>query len=412
MAEECRSMTVDVFVDKEQIQAIRDSIARYRAGCRQLFAVLGLAQAAGAAIGGDEDQLRITPGNDRAKLILAASLDSAAIERGDKEKGEGQAWTVKVGAGAAYELREYFRAQLYPTALSFVWDSARRQVWNRWTAKDPEFTRAGRGWLVLQGARGLAWFRGVGIEFPQATARPKLHGRSATLKWDSELGPIVLDLLKRSDGRGLDPGRWYIWKQVRDGEWKAGTVILNERDGRLRLSVSYYPELGAKPALDERRRLSVRLAGAIPGRPALSLECEDDQDLIQLVDAVRKLTELRLQRGFWEERRASAGSPSRPWGNRRAWNAVQTHLDRVTIQRLHFANDCNHAWARRIATRAAYWRTGAVDLVLPADRLLGGHTWPWDQLQNFLRYKLREAGATLTVSQESPVEEPADALAP
>ncbi len=197
-----RSLTLDVFcADEDQYRPVRDSIARYRAGCRQMFAVLGLAQAAGAKLKEHAEGVRVTPDGKASKLACAAVLKGARIEKGEKVRGQGQAYQVHIGVGACYEMRQYFLTELYPDALSFVWDSARRQVWTRWTAKDPEFTRAGRGWLVLQGARGLAWFRGVGIELPQATARPSLEKHSLRLSWDKTIGPVELHIGK------LDPGR-------------------------------------------------------------------------------------------------------------------------------------------------------------------------------------------------------------
>jgi hypothetical protein len=204
-AQEARSLRLDLAVDGDQrYQPILDSIRRYRAACRQLFAVLGLAQAATARIEEAQSSLRLQPASDAAKLALAAALGAARIDKGERVRGEGQSYQVQVGSGLGYELRDYFQQSLYPDALSFVWDSARRQVISHWTAGDAEFPQASRGWLVLQGGRGLAEFRRVGIEFSPGHRPPAAFGtwpgaqmgslagrRGISLRPQARHGPVV-----------------------------------------------------------------------------------------------------------------------------------------------------------------------------------------------------------------------------
>ena len=96
--------------------------------------------------------ISLKPDNDRAKLLLALALGSARTEKGEKVKGEGTPYKVSIGSGLGYEMREWFLKHLWPTAMSFVWDSVRRDVQTVWTSKDPEHPQASRGWLVMQGA--------------------------------------------------------------------------------------------------------------------------------------------------------------------------------------------------------------------------------------------------------------------
>src|SRR5262245_40933716 len=154
-----RSLSVDVVVADELRQPVVNAIRRYRAACRQLYAVLLLSQQAGAEIVETDEVLRVLPKNEAAKAVLASAL------------GKG-------GKALGYELRDWFRQELYPQSLSFVWDSARRDVAAVWTAADPEHPRATRGYLALQGARGIAQFARRGLGFPLATARPKLAGHT------------------------------------------------------------------------------------------------------------------------------------------------------------------------------------------------------------------------------------------
>lgn len=364
-----RSVTLDIFCDQELRQTVLNSIRRYRAACRQLFAVLGCAQAAGGAILATDEDVSIRPDSAQAQTIMRQVFhlpDDAPAK------------------ALGYPCRRWFLDELYPAALSFVWDSARRQVVTRWQAKDPEFTRASRGWLVLQGARGVAEFRGVGIELPQATARPRLERKQVVLKWDRNMGPVEFKL------GSMDPGRWFTWSNIVSGVWPPGTVTLNERDGRLRLTVSY-----------ERPH---QQADMDPSR-SLTLQIENDHfvvtgpdgelDTIGLADALAMLERLSKQRQLWEGRKECAGSPRRPWGDKKAWRATVEHLSRVTLNRERFVNDRNHAWTRRIATRATSWRCGVVRV--PAWDGLGSYPWNWSQFQSFLRYKLEERGGSLII---------------
>src|SRR5712692_5746428 len=99
-----RSMTFDVFVPDEQRQPVLNSIRKYRAVCRQCYAALLLAQTAGAELHEDTDRgPRLNPDGDRSKLVLAAALGSARIERGERVRGEGQQYAVRSGSGLADE---------------------------------------------------------------------------------------------------------------------------------------------------------------------------------------------------------------------------------------------------------------------------------------------------------------------
>ena len=363
-----RSFTVNVFCGENQ--RVVQSIRRYRAGCRQLFAVLGCAQAAGAVVVSDDDNVSLKPDTAQAQNLLRQIFNL-----GEEDKA----------AGMVYACRRWWLSAIYPLAYSFVWDSARRQVVTRWTAKDPEFPRAGRGWLILQGVRGVAEFQRVGIEFPQATARPKLLARSIVLRWDKELGEVEFHI------GGLDNVSWHTWSQIRSGSKPAGTVILNECKGQLRATISY-----AKPeeavSLEPTQILHVSLAGQL-----LELAGPDGAlDVIGLNDAIGVIEKLRKQTTMWEARKACTGNPRRPWGNKKAWSATVVHLGRVTLNRTRFVTDQNHAWSRRIATRMRSW--GCSKVIFKKPEGLAGHPWNWSQFQEFLRYKAEEIGGSLAVA--------------
>lgn len=397
-----RNLSLDVYLpseERDQYQQVLGSIRRYRAACRQLYSTLLLGQQAGATITeSEENGLRVTPANDRAKLVLAAAMGSAKIEKGEKVKGEGQQYLVNVGAAMAYELRQLFFAELYPNAKSFVWDSARRDVQTAWTAADPEHPRATRGWLTLQGARGPAQFNRRAIGLPVATARPKLSGNTLTLHWDKDIGEVEFRIPR------LDSARYWVWRAVRDGEdgWKLGTLYLGECDGKLKAILSY-----SKPSrpesLDPTRVLRVQWSTERESfLRVVGPDGEQTYGSLSAEYAVGRLQQLLATRQNLELRKGACGNPNDTWGHRKGWKRIQEILSNNTGMRERLASDLNHAWTRYIVERAVAWRCGMVEVEsLPAD--LFGQPWGWFQWKERLRYKAAERG--IAVAYLPPVVE-------
>ncbi len=397
-----RSINSEIFADEEERQAVLNDIRAYRACCRQIYAVLLLSQAAGgriesvAASAEAEEVLRVVPESDRAKVVALAALQRGDIEKGERVRGEGQPFTVRGGAALAYEMRDYFLHELWPGAMSFVWDAARRDVMTVWTSKDPEFTRANRGWLALQGARGIAQFNWRGIGFPQATGRPKLDGHGLRLKWHHERGEMYFALPR------LDGGRYRVWKALRDGEegWNLGTLWLNERDGALKVAISYHRP-GTEAQVDPARICRVKIGE--PGEFFLNIAGPDGAttfDTISGVEAVGLLRRMFTRKQELERRRAACGNPRAPWGHRKGWRAAQDVLSRLTVERERCVADTNHAWTRRIVTRAIAWRCGTIVVEgFPAEAELAGLPWKWSQWRDYLSYKASECGIVATYEQ-------------
>ena len=340
-------------------QAVGDSIRAVRAAGRQVYACLFAAQAAGAEIQWGES-LSVKPNNERAKAILAAAMG-------------------KSGKAPVYECRQYVLEYLLPDCLSFVWDQFRADVWTKWKAHDPQFPTATSGWLALQGVRRLAVFAGLGIGFPKATARPKLAEHRLTLKWDREMGPVELHL------GTLDPGRWRTWRMVVSGDWPHGTIRLSERDGKLFAVVPFQrPCVQADVSAD--KLLAVHVAE--DGRSLQIVgQGQHEHDRLDLIEARDWLARLAGQRAAWERRKAAMGSPRRPWGMPRQYRGIQGHLAKVTATRDNGQRSRNHAWARRIITRAADWGCGTVTIAQPETSELCGHPWRWPELMAAAAYK-------------------------
>jgi hypothetical protein len=392
-----RSVTFDVFPPDDHRQAVLNSIRKYRAVCREVYAALLLAQTAGSELEDEDSGPRLKPDGDASKIVLAAALGVAKIARCEEPKvrGEGQKFTVQLGSAFAYELREYVLDRLWPTALSYVWDSIRRDVTTVWSSLDPEYAKTKRGWLALQGARGVAQFNRRGIGIPQATGRPKLDGYTLVLKWDRELGSVTFKLPR------LDGGRQYVWANLRDKSegWKLGTLYLNERDGRIKATVSY-SKPAAAASVDPSRICQVKF---VADEETLLLivgpNREQTCDTIGSADVIAWLERHTSKKHHHEAARASCGSPSRPWGYRKGWKANQERVNRLTRMRENQVKTLNHNWARRIVSRAVAWRCGKIEIEGPPEDL-AGFPWNWSQFRDLLRYKAEEKQVELVTKNE------------
>lgn len=374
MDPQIRSTTFELSSPDDKLQLIRVSIRKYRAALRKMYAAFTMAQMCGQQIQMKDEELRIKPDNEAASVILAKAFG-------------------KEGKALGYSMRDWFLKDLYPGAMSFVWDSARRDLDTRWKSKDPEFPSVGRGWLTLQGARALAQFNGIGIGFPRATAAPKLEGHTLTLKWDHTIGPVEFNL-----GRLERDGLFRVWKNLRNETpgWKLGTIFLNERDGKIIATISYeIPVVARVPDLNRELRV---VFGGDAEKTIFKLVGPDGEgtfDTIGGEEALAWLNKQRIHRNDLEGRRASAGSKRRPWGQRKAFEHAQRILSNLTIERERRQKDTNHAWTRRVVSRAIQWNCGKIVLQELPEKDIHSHPWSWYEFKEFLKYKCSEQAIAL-----------------
>ena len=206
-----RSVTFNVFIQKEHEglkQKVRDGLKLYRDTMKVLHATALCAEEAGAEIIVDPKKgLVLKPGvledgkTQRSKNILEAL---AGVE--DKK---------------AHLYPLYYGAkELAPEFLSKVWSALQREVSSHWRAKDPEFTKASKGWLILQGVRRMAQFQNVPLEIHPDNIKFDKH--ELLLQWDRNLGYVPVRLLK------LDGGRWHLFRSLASGNWHIGAAYLYE----------------------------------------------------------------------------------------------------------------------------------------------------------------------------------------
>ncbi len=383
-------LSLDVFLPKTdaRLQAIRNSIKQYRTTAKQMFGAVFEAQATGATVKTTDETFTVVPQNDRAKVILALAFDkmksfqcgpfTAPGETSSELKAE-----IVLYRAPAYELRDEV-LRLNPTWKPFVWDSMRAKTWAFWTAKDPEFTKASRGWLLMQSARNLAQCRGIGIEFPQMTAKPKLLKRSIVLNWDRAIGEVEFELPP------LDAGRWRNWKNIREGVWKPGTVTLNERDGRFYVLLSYHSPVATAKELDPESVLTVCF-NPDAAHSFISMSSGKDVETLSAVSAREKLREMTIIKNLRERRTRACGSKVRAWGGKKVFVAEQTRVHRVALERENVVDTWCHLWSRKIADCARRKRCGAITMALPPETMLG-HPFPFAKLKTYSEYKALQLG--------------------
>lgn len=347
--------------DDAKYHAVINSIRRYRAVVRQMFAAVFAAQSAGATLEVHNEYFRVKPDNANSKKILESVFD-------------------KTGKAPCYEMRNWI-LETNPSWLSFVWDSARATTWERWTARDPELA-AQRGYLALNGVRRLAECNRIGIQFPQATARPKLDGHSLLLKWDHEIDTTEFTI------PSLDGGRYVVLNRIQDGTYGVGTVTLQERDGKFRALIPYTVPITSSD-MPADAVLEVKF-----GDDAIVLTHGQSMDSMSLTDATAQLRQLFELRSRYEDRRRANGNPRRPWGSRRGFQATQERVGRVTQRREDVVKNWNHLWTRRIVERAKSWRCGTVKLSETPDKL-AGHQWKFAEMKKYLSYKCSVIGVAL-----------------
>lgn len=381
------SLNLDVFVqDKGLKKRIRNSVRLYRYVASKVFSALAMSWFAGSVVEtkGSGD-LVVSPRTREGHEILQRAM-------GNYRKA------------MAYPCRKWVLDELAPTWHSFVWDSVRRDVSSRWNAKDPEFTSVTRGWLVLQGARSIARFSHLGIGIPKGKGRRKFEGRTFTVMWDREIGEVTFKLAR------LDAGRFFAWRKVSSGEWEPGTIYLNERDGDLRITITY-DRPDEKADLDPDAVMEVFL----PDESSCDIRIKTGGDpvILSTEAAAMHLARLRKQMQRREAEKAAAGSPVREWGSRKIFKAVQERLHRITVRRSRLCSDWNHQWSRRIEREATRARCGKVVLKGPSKEggvgkskrrdvtsTVGGESWPWEEFVKDCSYKLARRGATLDKEYE------------
>lgn len=439
-----RSFRVNLITPKDQPglrSKIVASVRTYRAALRHNAAILLTAHEAGAdvkwietdAMLETEDEagnktkvktkvrdLRVQLKNDPSRVIAALATQQAEITKTtpkeNRVRGEGDTYQVKLPIGAVYELRNELARQM-PNMMAFALDSARRDIYAAWQAQDPEFPKATRGYLALQGLRFAGQFRKRGIGIPTATGRPVLEGRSITLKWDREIGAVKFNLAK------LEGFRWAIWKKLVSKEegWTLGTVYLSEVDKDIFATISY--KRPAKEAdVDPARQIKLTVDDKDPETLIRyhGPDGQDTTDFIKRASVIAFLNKSRARREALEGRKKADGAKTKRWGHRKAFEHNQAILTRATDQRENTVKDYNHAWARRIIDRAASWRCGTIVVSkLPKKSFnngppvgsIGDHPWNWSQFKLYLEYKAKSYKTPIVIVWEDDLPDP-DPAAP
>lgn len=365
-----RSFPLDVFCAEDapvSRDAVLRSIRQYRAVARKACAALACCEQAGADIVATDENVRVIPNAEAAREIARRAF----AETTDK-------------GGAEYSVYA-FAAQEYPSAMSFVWSQMAREVKTVWRAKDPQYGKADRRYLVVNGARHAATFNQRGIPLKQPDSKLEIDQHKIVCRWDRELGFAEFKFRK------LDGGRWAQLCRIASGEdgWKLGTCYLNERDGKLRIVVTYSYQIDpTKPD----RSVALRVEFGVDPASFLRIAGNGRSDTVSAIDAIGSMADLQRRKLRMENRREACGSKVREWGDRKSWKRAQAVIEKLTEHRSNSAKTHNHAWTRRIVQRAISWGCGTIQIPKAKPDDLFGHPWQWAQFEQFLKYKAAEAG--------------------
>jgi transposase len=365
-----RSTRFDLIAPDDKYREIIASIRLYRAMCRKAFAACAMAEIGGATISQKNGGFSLKPDTDASKKILAAAFD-------------------KEGKVHLYQLRDFI---LYgevpklegtdiPTWAPFVWDQLRIIVSSTWKARDPSIGLT-KGYLVMQGARGLSLFQNRGIGIP-SQQKPEISEHTLRLKWDKQIGGIDFKL-----GR-LDGGRYHVWKCLRDKieGWKLGTLYLSENDGKICVTICY--ERPAKIIEGEGKAMELAFGNEVDS--FIGISGFGKKVSFSVAGVAASLEQIKIRKGKWEER-AKADRRMQTWKGRRSKDTpAMTVLKNNTIKRENFIKDINHVWTRKIIETAK--QKGCIEISvenIPSDFF--GEPWQWAQFKLFLEYKASECG--------------------
>jgi len=368
-----RSTKIDIIPPADKRQEIINSIRLYRAACRKAYSACSNAEMAGAEIICNDNDIKIKPNNESAKQILELAFGVT-------------------GKAHLYQVRIWIR-DLHPTWMSIVPESIHRDIVSpRWRAKDPEFPKATRGYLTLNGARAHASFMRVGIYFKNTVPKIRADRRCISLKWDYDIGEVDFNIPK------LDGSRYGIWKNLCEQKegWKPGGMFLSEKDGKLFLVLSFEcPDPIAD--IDKEKTLTVTINKEEPENYITS-SCENKRftsDKISVLDAVNWLDKLNIVREKYLKQLAAAGINKR---RNKHHKIVAKKMETQSTKRTNGQKSFNHLWTRRIIQHAVRTKCGTIVLSgLPEKEMLG-HPWGWYQFREMLKYKITELNGKLQIA--------------
>lgn len=410
-SEICLSMTFDVKLkadadDRKPLlnAAIRNAIKRYRNATRQATAILFAAHAAGAEVEMKDGEARIK-GGDPSPIL--------------KHFG-------KPMKGSFYEMRSWIAERLHGLSGDFP-DFAMMAVKTWWFGKDAEFPKASKGWLALQFSRRPPVFMHLALPFKGPRYNGcRLDDHSVFLKIDQTNGSNAADTgklkeiefkLTGKDGK-CEAERYYIWKNLVSGLWRAGTCFLAEGDKGWRFRVTYYRPKNRAVQADNGRQLEVAFTTQPESFISLSLGSghkpsrgKPVDDLLKydvsIISAWHQLLRLQKQQERIKGDRRSCGNKNGADGSGfpAAFKAESVRGERLTKARTNMAKGWNHHWTSKIVERARIWNCSEIvvhDMPQPVDpkvpdvtKGLLGHPWQWANFKFDLEYKCKDEGVKL-----------------
>lgn len=375
-----RMLTVDVRPAKRELyQPALDAVRFYRAAC---------AKCAATAVLLDRATMDVLPG----KLKLSRERARAM-----------QAELYGLNSRAKPSLRSAVKGLLPADWDSSMADSLLRDVDSVLNSKDQR-RNCRRRTIAASGSRGAPAFDRRGLNCRNRLVEVIDHG--VRLSWSKALGAV--EFLTGT----MDPGRWAVWRKLVSGEYKVGAAYLNERDGDLRLGISYSHPVEKAPDLDPGRVLEIAHDDSMPGKFLSVRLVEGERTFTDLVAhnelnalaALDKIDEFAARDEKLKGLRAACGSKRGGSGLGSAAEHYDEVRHRLSRQREKVIENWNHTWTRQLVVLALRQRAGTVRLMdWPAGTLFA-RPWQCSQFASFLGYKCCERSIALKVEKSPKVE--------
>lgn len=360
-----RSVVLPLIVDGDKKIEVRNSIDLFRAACRKAYSACALAEMAGAEIMVENEAVKVKPSTTRAKKLLE------------------EVYNIKGKKAHLHELRKWLR-ELHPSWKSIVPESVHIAVSERWRAPDPEFPKAKRGYLTLNGARAFANFRRRGITLKHKVPKLEPHGFRA--KWDFEIGEVKFRFAK------MDSSRHYIWRCLygKVEGWKCGTIYLKHDDGKLSAVVTYTCPDPPKE-LDPTKTLYIECSRDPQN---LITAHTDDRWSGEIINGTGVLAWLSEKEKVYQRYVSQLASFDMRQAKKQR-KGLKKRINVHTCRRKDYEQTSNHTWTRRLAEIAKRKQAGNVVVLNLPEKTLGEYPWAWAQFKKFLNYKIGDIGGTV-----------------
>jgi len=345
---------------------IHNAFLVYRTVARKAAAILDMAEIAGANVDHKGDEWKVIPKYDDRWEILKATF-------GKDTKGLGP-------------IRPLIKAELDDKLSSEFVDGILRELDARWKAKDAEFPKARRNFLVLNGRRLPPRFQFVQLPIRVRQMEIDENGHGITIRYKPDGGRMRLKI------GTVDRFRWERWKDAIDTPSVLRDSRLKiDKDGKMWLLACIQVGCRTKRICPGRKLIVTYgewvspAAKKMPPSPALLLTVEDKSGS----ETINGLFTAGATDGLLANKVRSQRSKVMCSSAHLAPSILEGFRRRqanITAQRSNFTHTWNHVWSKRIVRCAIQNECETIEFDLPEK--LDGEPWPWAEFKLMTTHKL------------------------